>query len=107
MKQKPIHFKKIDPKETTFFNFKLDASTYVLYDSDMGEPVSYGSFNFVSATIAKLSSKSTIFYFELNNTDGWKLKRAYKPDKTTAEDKDKNIKIENKKQETQEDKSKK
>jgi len=107
MKQKPTHLKKIDIKETTFFNFKLDASTYVLYDSDMGEPVSYGSFNLVSATISNLSSNCTIYYFELSTSEGWKLKRAYKPDKTTAEDRDKQSKIKDKKEENQEDKSKK
>lgn len=107
MKQKPTHLKKIDPRENTFFNFKLDASTYVLYDSDMGEPVAYGSFNLVGATISNLSPKCTIYYFELNSTDGWKLKRAYKPDKSIAENKDKKSKIDLKKEETQEDKSKK
>ena len=107
MKQKPTHLKKIDIKENTFFNFKLDASTYVLYDSDMGEPVAYGSFNLVGATISNLSPKCTIYYFELNSMQGWKLKGAYKPDKTVAEDDDKQSKIKDKKEETQEDKSKK
>jgi hypothetical protein len=107
MRQKPTHLKKIDPKEDTFFHFKLDAATYVLYDSDMGEPVAYGSFNLVGATISSLSSKCTVYYFELSPVDGWKMKRAYKPDKSTAEDKDKKGKIENKKAENQEDKTKK
>lgn len=107
MKQKPTHLKKIDPRENTFFHFKLDPSTYVLYDSDMGEPLVYGSLNLVGATIGSLSPKCTIYYFELDPTQGWKMKRAYKPDKSTAEDKDKTEKIEDKKEEKQEDKSKK
>jgi hypothetical protein len=104
MKQKPIHFKKIDPTETTFFNFKMDASTYALYDSDMGEPVSWGSFNFVGATISNLPKNSTIYYFELSTTSGWKLKRCYRPNKITAPDKLKMEKIKDKKEESQEDK---
>lgn len=101
MRQKPRMFKEIDPEETTFFSFKLDASTFVLYDSDMGEPVAYGSFNLVGATISKLSSKCTIFYFELNPRDGWKLKRAYKPDRSTANEADKTNKIKEIKQPTE------
>jgi hypothetical protein len=107
MKQKPTHLKKIDVRENTFFHFKLDASTYVLYDSDMGEPIAYGSLNLVGATIANLSPKCTIYYFELNLTDGWKMKRVYKPDKSIAENQDKTGKIKDKKEETQEDKIKK
>jgi hypothetical protein len=106
MKQNPLHFKKIDVREVTFFNFKLDASTYALYDSDMGEPVSYGSLNFVGATIANLPKKCTIFYFELSPTMGWKLKRCYRPDKTTAPDETKKDRIDSKKEESQEDKNK-
>ncbi len=106
MKQKPSHFKKIDVSEVTFFNFKLDASTYALYDSDMGEPVSYGSLNFVGATISNLPKKCTIFYFELSPTMGWKLKRCYRPDKTTAPDETKKARIDSKKEESQEDKNK-
>jgi hypothetical protein len=107
MKKKPSHLKKIDPKEIVFFNFKLDSSTYVLYDSDMGEPVSYGSFALVGATIKNLSPECTIYYFEMSALQGWKLKRTYKPDNTVAEEADKKENIESKKQETQEDKSKK
>lgn len=90
--------------EDTFFHFKLDASTYVLYDSDMGEPVAYGALNLVGATISKLSAKCTIYYFELNPVQGWKMKRAYKPDKTIAESEDRSSKIKEKKEEKQEDK---
>lgn len=107
MKKKPSHLKKIDPKEVIFFNFKLDAATYVLYDSDMGEPVSYGSFAVVGATIKSLPLAATIYYFEMNSIQGWKLKRTYKPDNTVSDDEDKRNKIESKKQETQEDKARK
>ena len=64
----------------------------------MGEPVAYGSFNLVGATVSKLSPKCTIFYFELNPRDGWKLKRAYKPDRSVANEADKTNKIKELKQ---------
>jgi hypothetical protein len=107
MKKKPLHLKEIDTKEDVFFYFKIDPTTYVLYDSDMGEPVAYGTFNLVGAEISKLPLSSTIYYFEFSKVQGWRLKKAYRPDKTTAEDKDKTGKIEAKKAENQEDKSKK
>lgn len=88
-----------------FFYFKLDASTYVLYDSDMGEPVAYGSYNKVGATITSLPKSCTIYYFELNAVDGWKMKRAYRPDKTTTSDQTKKARVQNKKEETQEEKA--
>ena len=97
MKKKPIHLKEIDKNETTFFHFKMDPTTYALYDSDMGEPVSYGSVNMVSGTIASLPLSSTIFYFELDNAAGWKMKRVYKPNKETATQEDKKDSIKYKK----------
>jgi hypothetical protein len=37
---------------------------------------------------------------------GWKLKRCYRPDKTTAPDETKKARIDSKKEESQEDKNK-
>ena len=68
MKKKPLHLKEIDSKEDVFFHFKIDPATYVLYDSDMGEPVAYGAFNLVGAKISSLPLTSTIYYFEFNKT---------------------------------------
>jgi hypothetical protein len=89
MKKKPIHLKEIGLQEKSFFHFKIDPTTYVLYDGDMGEPVAYGSFNLVSATITKLPTSSTIYYFESDKAHGWKMKKAYKPEGKTATDEDK------------------
>jgi hypothetical protein len=100
MKKKPLHLKEIDKAETMFFYFKLDATTYILYDSDMGEPVSYGSLNIVGGTISKLNPKSTIFYFELDNSQGWKMKKSYKPTKITSTQEDKKSEITSKKDES-------
>ena len=93
----PPYPKKIELKERLFFHYKLDASTYSLFDSTMSTPVIYGSINTVAATIKNLPKDSTIFYFEMDNQDGWKLKRAYKPDNKPAAAKDKSASIEEKK----------
>jgi len=80
----PPYPKKIELTEDLFFHFKLSASTYSLFDSTMSTPLAYGSNNFVGATISRLSNKATIFYFELDNRSGWKMKRVYKPNKETV-----------------------
>ena len=81
MRKLPSHLTAIDPRETTFFYFKLDATTHILYDSDMGEPVAYGSFNLVGTTITKLPKQSMVFYFEMDTNKGWRLVKTYKPTK--------------------------
>jgi hypothetical protein len=93
----PPYPKKIEIKENLFFYFKLDASTYSLFDSTMSTPIVYGSYNLVASTISKLSSDSTIFYFELDNFFGWKLKKSFKPDKKSVSSSEKRALIETKK----------
>ena len=82
MKSKPLHLKRIDPKETEFFWFNLESSTYVLYDSDLGEPISYGSLNLVVGAIRAINKEVTtgkrkpcvLWYFERDGVAGWKKK---------------------------------
>lgn len=76
-------------QEKLFFHFKLDATTYSLFDSTMSTPIAYGTLNFVASTIKNLPIQATIFYFELDNFNGWKMKRTYKPNKEAAETSDK------------------
>ena len=80
MKKKPLHLKEIDPKETIFYWYELGESMYALYDSDMGEPVSYGSLNLVVGTIRAINGEVTegkrkkciLWYFKRDATQGWK-----------------------------------
>ena len=81
--------KKIDWKEKVYYHFKIDPTNYALFDSEMTTPAIYGSFNLVAAVITNLPKSVTIFYFETNEREGWKMKRSYHPDKSTATDKDK------------------
>lgn len=80
----PPYPKKIEFGEKLFFHYKLNATTYALFDSTMSTPVAYGSNNFVGGAISKLSKNAMIFYFELDNREGWKMKRTYKPNKDIA-----------------------
>jgi len=85
----------VDPKEKIYYYFKLDSSTYVLYDGSMGTPLmdkmakGYGSLALVGGIISRLPSSSMIYYFEKDVYLGFKLKRTYSPDKTAIDTKEK------------------
>lgn len=80
MKKKPLHLKEIGYKEPVFYWYELGEATYALYDSDMGEPISYGSLNLVVGTIraindevlARKRSKCVLYYFKRDAMQGWK-----------------------------------
>lgn len=80
MKKKPLHLKPIEPNETIFYWYELGESTYVLYDSDMGEPISYGSLNLVVGTIRAINKEVVqgkrkpciLWYFKRDKNMGWK-----------------------------------
>jgi hypothetical protein len=80
MKKKPIHLKEISPDETIFYWYELGESMYVLYDTDMGEPISYGSINLVVGTIRAINEevvsgkrkKCVLWYFKRDATLGWR-----------------------------------
>lgn len=80
MKKKPMHLKEIAPKESIFFWYELGEGTYSLYDSDMGEPISYGSINLVVGTIRAMNKEvidgkrkpCTLWYFKRDGTNGWR-----------------------------------
>jgi hypothetical protein len=79
---RPVPYpKKIETYERLFFHFKIDPTNYVLFDSTMSTPAIFGSYNLVAATITNLPKDATIFYYELDNFLGWKMKKAYRPDK--------------------------
>ena len=80
MKKKPIHLKEISPNETIFYWYELGESMYALYDTDMGEPISYGSINLVVGTIRAINEevmsgkrkKCVLWYFKRDSTLGWR-----------------------------------
>lgn len=80
MKKKPLHLKEIGEAENIFYWYELGEGTYALYDSDMGEPVSYGSLNLVVGTIRAINEEVTsgkrvkcvLYYFKREKLNGWK-----------------------------------
>jgi hypothetical protein len=77
--------KKISPKEKLYYHYKIDPSCYALYDSALDTPIAYGSYNFVGAVLAGLPPTVTIFYYEVDNQMGWKMKKRYSPNKQTVD----------------------
>ena len=80
MKKKPLHLKEIGYDESIFYWYELGGGTYALYDSDMGEPVSYGSLNLVVGTIRAINEevisrkrvKCVLYYLVRDVNNGWK-----------------------------------
>ena len=77
----------VDPAAKIYYNFKLDATTYVLYDEELGQCImdkmakGYGSLNQIGGIISRLDPDVMIYYFEKDATQGFKMKRVYHPDK--------------------------
>jgi len=86
--------KKINPKERVYHHFKINAVSYALFDSEMTTPIAYGSFNFIASVISNLPKTCTIFYFEIDNRTGWRMKRTYNPNKETVSELDKKTAVE-------------
>jgi hypothetical protein len=80
MKKKPLHLKEISQDELNFYWFDLGNSTHVLYDSDMGEPIAYGSINLVVGTIRNINKemlgrervKCIVWFMKKDPRLGWK-----------------------------------
>lgn len=60
-------FKKINIKETLFHYIEIDATTCVLFDSELNVPIMYGSKNRVAAVIKNLNPKIRINYYKLKD----------------------------------------
>lgn len=82
--ENPSSRKKIYLTEKQFYWFEFNAAKHVVYDSDMGSPVSYGDFGFVNKTFNKMDKsvrdgkqlKYILWYFKRNNDDDlWKQKQ--------------------------------
>lgn len=94
----PLYPKKPDISEKLFYHYKISPSIYVLFDSDMNTPLAYGSFNFVGSVISELPKSSTIFYYEADGREGWKMKRSYKPNKESVDSQKTAQRVEQKKE---------
>lgn len=61
-----MRFKKINPKEETFFVFETSETTFSIFDSQLDEAIYYGSWNMcegVIKNIKKHMKHASIFYY--------------------------------------------
>jgi len=71
-----MKFKKINPKEQTFFVFETSQRSYSIFDSQMDEPIYYGSWNMcegVVKNIKKHMKDASIFYYSKEKSGELKL----------------------------------
>lgn len=75
--------KKYIPKngrDLIYYHFKLNPMVHILFDSNLDSPIQYGSKLSVGAQYSLMPKESTIFYFEKDKFNGFKLKMAIKSD---------------------------
>lgn len=110
---KTPRLKKISFKEKQFYWFEYNSSKHVVYDSDMGSPISYGNFGFVNKTFNNIDkfvrdgvqSKYVLWYFKRSGDDKmWEHKQAPRIPDWKVESTDKKELTDDKKKEKDEDK---
>lgn len=106
-------FKKISFNEPQFYWFDLGSGKHILYDSDMGSAVSYGSIGFVYKTLDNVDkfvregkqTKYVLWYFTRSNADSmWEHKQPKRIPNWKVESTDKKKINDEKKKEDEEDK---
>ena len=70
-----MKFKKINPKESKFFVFEINKTTFSIFDSNIDFPISYGSWNIAEGIIKNIKKhipKASIYYYS-KEKNGLKL----------------------------------
>ena len=66
-----MKYKKINSKEETFYIFEISSIKYAIYDSELDEPIYYGSWNMVEGIIKNIKKHSKnadiLFYVKEKN----------------------------------------
>lgn len=105
--------KKISFKEKQFYWFEYNAGQHVIYDSDMGSPISYGNSGFINKTFNNIDkyvrdgvqSKYVLWYFKRSGDNSmWEHKQPPRVPNWKVESTDKKELNDEKKSEKEEDK---
>ena len=67
-----MKYKKINNKEETFYIFEISSIKYAIYDSELDEPIYYGSWNMVEGIIKNIKkhSKNADILFYVKDKSG-------------------------------------
>jgi len=105
--------KKISFKEKQFYWFEYNAGQHVIYDSDMGSPISYGNSGFINKTFNNIDkyvrdgvqSKYVLWYFKRSGDNSmWEHKQPPRVPNWKVESTDKKELNDEKKSEKEQDK---
>lgn len=69
-------FKKLSPKESTFYVFEINSSTFSVFDSELDIAIYHGSWNMCAGIIRSIKSnmpKSKIMYYTKEKNESLKL----------------------------------
>ena len=69
-------FKKLNPKESIFYVFEINSSTFSIFDSEMDIAIYHGSWNMCAGIIRSIKSnmpKSKILYYAKEKSGPLKL----------------------------------
>lgn len=71
MSRPPVYPKIIDDKPRTFYRFKINNTTYSLFDDELNTSVVYGPINSYDNVKNFIPENSKIFYFTIDKNHGW------------------------------------
>lgn len=84
-------------RDLVYYHFRINPTTHILFDSEMDSPIQYGSKLNVTSQYGLMPKNSTVFYFEKDRFNGFKLKMAIKSDQQKKSEEDVKITSEIKK----------
>jgi hypothetical protein len=79
MSRVPKFFKKVERSMTHYYVFQLKNGNHILYDSNMRNPIEYGSINIIDGLLSRLPDTRIVTYYDSNDTYGFKKNNRKKP----------------------------
>jgi hypothetical protein len=79
MARKPKTFKKIEKGIDTYYCIGLKNSNYILYDTNMRNPLEWGSIAIVDGLLSTLRDNVTVYYYDHDETFGLRKNNRKKP----------------------------
>lgn len=71
MSRPPVYPKIINNKPRMFYRFKINSTTYSLFDDELNTAIFYGPINSFNIVKDFLPKNSKIFYFTIDKNRGW------------------------------------
>ena len=79
MSRKPKTFKKIERGIKSYYCIELKNGNYILYDTNMRNPIEWGSIAIVDGLLSTLPDNINVYYYDNDNTFGLRKNNRKKP----------------------------